>query len=588
MKNIVGSLFLMGAAAYGVTACSDDHFDVVVSGTSSASLMENMKSQPDLKSFVTILEKTRVMRTDNDKNATISYADLLSQDQNFTVWAPVDGSSTSSYVQRYLDLLEEASQVEKSDPERFRELNWQVENQLVRNHIARANYESTPTSQMVRLMNNKRCEYTASENTFNGIKLRGSVIPASNGVLHLLESPSPYAYNIYDYLAENPQWSDFNDYVHSQDTTIFNPSSSIEGAIVDGEMVYVDSVFYTSSPLTSYLGSISSEDSTYVGVVPDNAAWNSAYEKYKSYFEYGDSYAYQFDTEKGAFNYTGNQAYKPNVDSLQETRTKEAILGSIMFSATQIPSIDVTDSASVVNTMLTADSLRSTTFRYVYNSNPGGRNPYFGNAVPLRASNGYLFSVSDLNLDAAKTWQDEINLEGENLPQVYLSGGDASIINLDEYTRNDTISGIVHGDAYARYDRGNSRSSMYVEFPLNNVLSAKYDIYAVLLPSNINTNYSDTLQSGEVEDIVFNAAIYLDTDASSRPTMEAEDLRASQDSVTHVLLFKDFRFPKSYYNLEVASFPRLRLTLPRLTSGEVSRCEALNIDRIYLVPKGND
>ena len=202
-SKIWGMMLSAALVLSGTVACSDDHFDVVVTESASASIWENMEAQSDLSNFVEILENTQVMRTDNDQNATISYAQLLSSSQNFTVWAPVDGSYDA---QRYLDILKEAKDVKNTDPARFRELNREVEVQFVRNHIARSNYEATAAPQTVRLMNDKRCEYTVGD-SFNGVKLSGNVIPASNGMLHKLSAVSPFAFNIFDYLAENPDWS---------------------------------------------------------------------------------------------------------------------------------------------------------------------------------------------------------------------------------------------------------------------------------------------------------------------------------------------------------------------------------------------
>ena len=152
-SKIWGMMLSAALIVGGTAACSDDHFDVVVTESASASLWENMVAQSDLSNFVEILENTQVMRTDNDQNATISYAELLSSSQNFSVWAPVNDSYDAK---RYLDILEEAKSVKDTDPVRFRELNRDVEVQFVRNHISRTNYEATAAPQTVRLMNDKR------------------------------------------------------------------------------------------------------------------------------------------------------------------------------------------------------------------------------------------------------------------------------------------------------------------------------------------------------------------------------------------------------------------------------------------------
>ena len=103
--------------------------------------------------------------------------------------------------------------------------------------------------------------------------------------------------------------------------------------------------------------------------------------------------------------------------------------------------------------------------------------------------------------------------------------------------------------------------------------------------SEINRNY---ITSDSVREVcTFNADLYSDygteNPAPSDRLASVTDLEVSQDSVRHILLFENFKFEKSYFNLTINTFPRLRLTLP---AG--SAANALNIDRIYLVPKGND
>lgn len=586
IKNNIVRAFLLGGVLAGTAACSDDHFDIVASGTATVSIMDNISEQDDLSGFASILSRTYVMRSEYSHNSTITYADLLSTSQNFTVWAPVDGDSWDP--QTYLDILDEAASVRQSDSTRFWELNRQVEMQFVRNHIARANYEATPSLQTVRLMNDKRCQYNIGENTFNDIKMTGS-IPSSNGMLRKLSEVSPYAYNISDYLAENPEWSDLYTYIHSQDSLMFDASSSVEGTYIDGELVYADSAWTLSSPISNYLGRIDSEDSTYVGVLPTNSGWSAAYEKYKSYFEYGETYSHTFSEDNGSFTTTGDSVINlysgtlefdddDNADSLQEVMTKTALLSCMFFSATQITGLDVDESTDeqILSAMLTADSLGSDQRYYIYNAAS-----YFGSGEPYYASNGYVYTVESLDIDGAKTIQDQniVDLEGEELPHVYLSSGSASTVSLDEVSRNDTVKGDVSEDSYARYTRSGD-GQMIVDFPLRGVYSAKYDIYVVMLPSNISTDYDATNES-----IVFNASLFLDDDRTSSPSASVSSVQVEPDTVNTILLFEDFRFEKCYAGLTQTTFPRLRLTLPRGTSSTAS---ALNIDRIYLVPKGND
>lgn len=595
----IKGMFVAAAALVGVAACTDDdHFDVQVSGSAAESVWDNMRNAGQLNDFLSVLERTTVMRSENDQAATITYADLLKQPQYFTIWAPEDGTYDVSRYKALLDSADKAKQA--GNMVAFRDFNNTVETQFVRNHISRSSFANATAPLRVQLMNNKRVVYDPAGQTFNEVALDNTFgfRSANNGMLYKLTGISPFAYNILEYLEENPDWAAVNEFVHCDDTLYFNAGGSVEGALVDGEMVYVDSAFVTISPNARYLGNASAEDSTYVAVIPNNEAWEAAVEKLKPYFNYGTTYYYnlvQTEDGIGRFNTSINYGEEMTMDgemtqtdSLREYGTRMALLSSMVFSATNFPGVDVTDGDQVVNYARTADSLISTRDICIYNQTPGQVNAFFGTGEPVKASNGYIYTVDDFKLDPVSAIQDlyPVDFDVEDGANDIGSSNVASriVVTLDTVTRNPDVKGTVHEESYVRYERA-STSRMTIDFSLPNVLSAKYDIYAVMLPSEINRNY---ITSDSVREVcTFNADLYSDygteNPAPSDRLASVTDLEVSQDSVSHILLFEDFKFDKSYFNLTINTFPRLRLTLP---AG--SAANALNIDRIYLVPKGND
>ena len=115
----------------------------------------------------------------------------------------------------------------------------------------------------------------------------------------MLKGASPFSYNIYDYLSHNAQFSDINAYI--KDPTIdirkFNEQASVAGAMNEyGKMVYIDSVYqHSNSLLDASHAQIRNEDSTYVALIPRNAAWKEALEKVSKIFNYGTRYRYDWD-----------------------------------------------------------------------------------------------------------------------------------------------------------------------------------------------------------------------------------------------------------------------------------------------------
>ena len=75
-----------------LTACSDwnDHYEGATDASEGATLWEQLKANPQLSDFCNVLEQTKVYRM--HKKTPISYADLLSSGQSFTVMAPVNNT----------------------------------------------------------------------------------------------------------------------------------------------------------------------------------------------------------------------------------------------------------------------------------------------------------------------------------------------------------------------------------------------------------------------------------------------------------------------------------------------------------------
>ena len=65
-------------------SCSDDHFDVVGSGSNST-LWQTIASTPELSDFKEILEKTVNMSNENDSKTTTTFDRLLDGETRYTV-----------------------------------------------------------------------------------------------------------------------------------------------------------------------------------------------------------------------------------------------------------------------------------------------------------------------------------------------------------------------------------------------------------------------------------------------------------------------------------------------------------------------
>ena len=573
------------AALFGVTACSDDHFDIQTAGpVGSKTIWQNIEEQPQLDSLAMILSRTVVMKDENDQKSVLTYAELLNQSQSFTVFAPLNGTYNAK---QYIDLLNEADNLMASGTEEGKAqalaLRYTVSNQFAGNHIARFNYESNQSAQDVRMLNSKLCEFNAGNKLFNGVSLSSDEYNASNGTMHVLNGQSPFRNNIYDFMENDSRFSDIYAYLSDPliETREFSESQSTQGAMNEnGEMIYVDSVYVTHNEVLDYCGAlISNEDSLYIAMIPTNEAWKEAIETLKPYLNYADEYGY--DTQNRVVNnsYFGQtQTFtQEERDSLFEYNAKMMLAQSMFVNPSTFDGIDTSDSAAVISHALSADSLIATNYVIYYNPTPGQQNPIFNPAVPARASNGYIFPLEHFKTDPRYVWMTETEFSPSGSYMFGQNLANYSTITLTDANRNTEIEGAEDVDYIVRFEKSGSMS-LYFGMP-SNLLSGEYKISAVMAPSAILLNYAES-EEAQDEEIEFDATI--ETDYNQTMGQRVTGLTVSPEKVDTVVLWENFKFERAYYGLpeEVSSFPVLRLSL----SPRYRNCNALNIIQFIIEP----
>lgn len=414
MKHI-NKYFALAAIMPTIIACSDwdDHYDSIAPGNGQT-LLQLIESDSNTRTFAQLVNKS-------------SYKNLLSSSQSFTVFAPsndalagFDGSDMSQ-----LELM-------------------------ISNHIARHTYpSSTPATEGVRMMDGKVYNFDNSQ-SFAGRNLTSADQQADNGIIHHVSSLIPYINNIYEYIQSNPNTSKLYSFIHKFDETKMDEENSKEiGIDEDGRPVY-DTIMVKYNRLLDDkiygLGNIAAEDSSYTMLIPDNAAWEEAYNRISPSFA----------------NYNADPA---KADSIQDVRTCLAIMNDLVYrNAPESPA--------------TADSLISTSGSVIHDPSL-----LFGNAIRQEQSNGNAFLVSSLNYDNTETWQKEISIEGETQ-----NGRTYNNTSVALYTHNVTDASLVGGASngiYIEVSTINTVSQAVVTFSIPGVLAGKYNVYAVFLPPTI-------------------------------------------------------------------------------------------------------
>lgn len=594
-QNTVKAGLLGAAVLLGFTACTDDHFDIQPSTVSgSNTIWQNVEANADLDSVAMILRRCKVMKSQTDKSAKQTYAELLATSQQLTAWLPKNGTFNAK---QYLDELDSAAVLRAKDEMAGTRAEYDVANRFARNHIARFNYESNMGDQRIALMNSKIVNYNAGEGTFNGVKLdaANANVLSSNGMLHVLDGESQFAYNIFERLQVDSRFAKIYGDIDKYNVYTFSASSSTQGSMNhNGSMEYVDSVWSRTNSLISdaRLNDLTDEDSLFVSVIPTDAAYEAARQKLQGLFKYAKSYNYAWDESKRDWTNKGTNALKFNTDSLTTYNVTDRILSASSFSVGYNSEGPVTTSnpQAFLNHVLTADSLNTNVNLVIYNKDKGNVNPIFDGQTAddaIKASNGYIFAVDNYNYDPSYSFIQKININGRNTAQVTGSTSEqAQYVTLNNENQNAEVNVDALGvDNFYYYFPVSGNSQLNIDFKLNRVISTKYKISIVLLPNRVNINNIRTEEDGTVieEKPVFDVQIRDDKGAVIGKAVK--NVSVDQNKVEKKVLWEEFEFPYAYYGLPSGyeSFPVLRISMSYAQQRK-GKCKALSIAKVILEP----
>lgn len=592
-KWLGGSLAAAAISAC-LTACSDDHFDIVditPDGAGKVSLWDNISSKPELSQYKDILQSVYYSQSE-DKTTPQTYADVLSGNATYTIWAPTNGSFNYEYYKGLLNTGE-------------RDSIYKVEKELIRNSMTRYSMIINSTDSVkVQLFNDKSAWLNYDKKTIKGMLMTHPNIASTNGVLHITEGPLPYQPNIYEFLHSRPDLDSISSFIKSFEKKQFDEFASTQGPTVNGEITWVDSVTYITNDYTRYyMGAfLEREDSNYVMIIPNNDAWKNTLDKTKNYFKYKLSYKQDVNTqtEQGKdTTITGAETKftQIEIDSMTNFAAKDAICRYLSFNANwQYEQIPITSIADIRNADARIDSLRPTAGRKFKKTGTlswvDSRNEVlavdnyadlFGNADPIEVSNGYAYIVDNFAFPSTYYAPDK-----DLVARGYFESADKNCnpsalawskkVSLDKVDE-ETGEVIAHRDSTYKYDylvMSNTSATAHpgAYFKLDNVLSCKYDIYVVI---GYNTDYDlqnkfrayisyDTDAKREKDEALKNPnedavdaegkSIYNTNDFVNRKPVANDDLTMNYTDT--ILIARDFEFPVAYWGLDKA-YPTIQL-----------------------------
>lgn len=383
----------------------DDHYDESSFDLPDKTVNEYIKEQPELSTFSNMLEIS-------------GYDDILNASQSYTVWASKNDALDG------LDI---------SDTELI--------TKTVKNHITRSSITTSGIdNSFIRMLNSKYVSFAKNQSgyTFGENNVTDANQTANNGLIHVIDGYAPYEYNLWEYLGETDGLDSLREYIYGQSKIVFDPENSTEiGANEDGQVIY-DSVFIVSNPVLETLGAIDIEDSIYTAIMPDNTAWDEAYSRIESY--------YNFSTDAGG-------------SKRQKDMTRFTVIQDMLYRGR-------------VSEPDNLDSLTSTYGNVFYN--PG---ELFKGLDYESLSNGLAYVTSQMPFPDTTSWFKEIKVEAEWSFGRTNTG--SNIFTRSSYGTEFTAS----NNYYILVDP--TTTAPAVEFSIPNTLSAKYNIYCVFVPAKI-------------------------------------------------------------------------------------------------------
>ena len=541
-----------------LSSCSDwdDHYgaDTALVSSQSATLWQNISSQPNLSQFAALLKAT-------------GYDEVLSQSQTYTVWAPEDG--TFDYARL---------STESSD---------KLVREFIQNHIARSNYVvSGSVDEKIYMLNEKLMPFEGNGSyTISGVTLDQSNIGSSNGTLHTIASYLPFMANIYEALNSNSFPLDsISAFFHSYDVKKLNEFKSVQGPTINGEITYLDSVFDEHNDLFArYYAYINREDSNYTMLVPTDEAWRKARELVSPYFNYVPSFEFMENTSKGSDQKKVTVNIR-DVQYLKDSVVNQMLMNDLFYNNNLYDNrkLDALQSGQMLN----ADSLYSTTQTKIYSDDA---RRLFENAQRVDMSNGAIWVTDSLRMRPWTTWHPEIIVEGENnftlsgTVNVVESGAERNYVVPG--TQNPNVKGHISGNYFIELPPISQSTNPGVVFYLPNVRSATYSIYVVTVPANIVST------SREVKPYVFDVSLGYANAAGKNQDGDRQWTVAStfQSDTTRVdtIYLGDFTFPVAYVGTG-NYFPYLRLNSHVSSRERTLYDRTLRIDCVILRPKELD
>ena len=582
-------IMLMGVISYllpltshlFMTSCSDtwdDHNNRAAEGVEEGTLWQAIQQNPELSNFSSVVE-------------ACGYDKSLASAQVFTVFAPTNSCFSKEEADKLIGAYNtEKGKVDDRDNSTIKE--------FLQNHIALYNYSvSQFSNDTIMMMNGKNILLTSSK--IGNSPLTSSNKLYDNGVLFTVGSQIDYFPNVFEYMRRDAELDSLYSFFYNERfyRKEFQASKSVEGGIVDGRTIYLDSVFRQQNDLfdSQFLNArLNNEDSTYWMLMPTNEAWRKLVDEYQNYFNYDNT------VDKR--------------DSVFYTNTRMAIMKGTAFSRTINTDAMLQDSAMSTNAVLFYN-LRKYTWgaddlHYYQYYNP--LSGIFTGNTNMACSNGIAMKVQDWKIDKRETFFQTKIIEAEGQGSIrevskvvdkVTTNDDGSkdttwietIVPRNRYVESGNIYyNKVSNNGFVEFEPTRTTVNHSVTFNIKDVLSnIGYDIYVVTAPAMANDSNATDIQRLPTR---LKFTLYHHTqdgktvktgNTEGVPLVDNTAVVNQPDEVDYIKVAENFKFPVASYGLEEDE-PQVSLKVESYVTSTQQRnntyTRTMRIDCIILKP----
>lgn len=322
-------------------------------------------------------------------------------------------------------------------------------------------------------------------------------------------------------------------------------NASIQSGIVDGNIVYSDSVMRTTNILFGRFDRINEEDSSFIMLVPENRVWDKVYNEALSYFNYGSV----------------NQA-----DSLQRLYAHQAVIRDLVYNR-KYGCAHMEDSVCSI-----AYSKYDEERRHVY-YNPLASGGIFSSDFvrdTMACSNGAIYNLHEWPFKPEDIYFYPVKTEAE-YESMMTDYKDCTYAS--RFSAADSIS-----DGYLVISPRTNSSNWTMEFQIPSVLSGTYDICAVVLPRTV---YNATDRN--FRPCKFKASIGYETVDGIEQSFDFEDEVKNDPYRVDTVKIGTFTIPVCSYGQPNAKVHlTLECSISRMESGRYNR--EMYLDCLYFKP----